>query len=240
MNFAVVIPARYHSTRLMGKPLIKFNGIPMVVKTYKQCIKAVDQKLVYVATDDLRVKKVCEKNNIKVLMTSKDCLTGTDRVFEASKQLKAKTLINVQGDEPLFNPKDLKKLIEETKKFPNDVITGYCEITDKKQFFDVNVPKVVISKDNHIIYASRASIPFNKKKKFIKAWRQVCAYAFPKKRLELFYKLKKKTPLEKIEDLEYLRFIELGVKLRGLKMSKQSIAVDTIHDVKLVKKRLKS
>ena len=61
-----------------------------------------------------------------------------------------------------------------------------------------------------------------------------------KKRLELFYKLKKKTPLEKIEDLEYLRFIELGVKLRGLKMSKQSIAVDTIHDVKLVKKRLKS
>lgn len=239
MNFVVVIPARYHSTRLMGKPLIKFNGTPMIVKTYKQCIKAVDQKLVYVATDDRRVKKVCEKNNINVLMTSKNCLTGTDRVFETTKHLKAKTFINVQGDEPLFNPKDLKKLIKESKKFPNDVITGYCEITDKRQFFDINVPKVVVSKDGHIIYASRAPIPFNKKKKFIKAWRQVCAYAFPKKKLELFYKQKKKTPIEKIEDLEYLRFLELGVKLRGLKMSKQSIAVDTIHDVTLVKKRLK-
>ena len=97
----------------------------------------------------------------------------------------------------------------------------------------------MVSKDNYIIYASRASIPFNKKKKFIKAWRQVCAYAFPKKKLEIFYKLKKKTPIEKIEDLEYLRFLELGLKLRGLKMSKQSIAVDTIHDVTLVKKRLK-
>ena len=239
MDFVVVIPARYHSSRLMGKPLIKFNGIPMIVRTYKQCIKVVDRKFVYVATDDRRVKKVCEKNNINVLMTSKNCLTGTDRVFETTKYLKAKTFINVQGDEPLFNPKDLKKLINESKKFPNEVITGYCEITDKKQFFDVNVPKVVVSKDNYIIYASRAPIPFNKKKKFIKAWRQVCAYAFPKKKLEIFYKLKKKTPIEKIEDLEYLRFLELGLKLRSLKMSKQSIAVDTIHDVTLVKKRLK-
>jgi len=239
MDFAVVIPARYHSTRLMGKPLIKLKGVPMIIRTYRQCIKAVDKKFVYVSTDDNRVKNICEKNNIKVIMTSKNCLTGTDRVFETTKYIKAKTFINVQGDEPLFNPKDLLKIIKESRKFPNDVITGYCEITEKKQFFDVNVPKVIVSKDNYIIYASRAPIPYNKKKKFIKAWRQVCAYAFPKKKLELFYNLKKKTPIEKIEDLEYLRFIEIGVRLRALKMSKNSIAVDTIHDVKLVKKRLK-
>lgn len=239
MQFAVIIPARYHSTRLMGKPLIKLKGVPMIIRTYRQCIKAVDKKFVYVSTDDKRVKDVCEKNKIKVIMTSKSCLTGTDRVFETTKYLKAKTLINVQGDEPLFNPKDLLKIINESKKFPNDVITGYCEITNKKQFFDVNVPKVVVSKDNHIMYASRAPIPFNKKKKFTKAWRQVCAYAFPKKKLKLFYNLKKKTPIEKIEDLEYLRFLELGVRLRALKMSKKSIAVDTVHDVTLVKKRLK-
>lgn len=238
MKFAVIIPARYNSSRLMGKPLINLKGLPMIVRTYRQCIKAVDKKFVYVATDDKRIKKVCNECNIKVIMTSKKCLTGTDRVYEASKFVKAKTYINVQGDEPLFNPKDLLKLIKESRKFPNDIITGYCEITDKKQFYDVNVPKVIISQDAHILYASRAAIPFNKKKKFIKAWRQVCAYAFPKKKLELFYKLKKKTPIEKIEDLEYLRFLELGVKLRGLKMSKHSIAVDTIRDVSLVKKRL--
>ncbi len=239
MKFAVIIPARYNSSRLMGKPLINFKGLPMIVRTYRQCIKAVDKKFVYVATDDKRIKKVCNERNIKVIMTSKNCLTGTDRVYEASKFVKAKTYINVQGDEPLFNPKDLLKLIKESRKFPNDVITGYCEITNKKQFYDVNVPKVIISQDAHILYASRAAIPFNKKKKFIKAWRQVCAYAFPKKKLQLFSSKKRKTLIENIEDLEYLRFLELGVKLRALKMSKKSVAVDTKEDLVLVNKRLK-
>ena len=118
------------------------------------------------------------------------------------------------------------------------MITGYCEITDKKQFFDFNIPKVVVSKNNYIIYASRAPVPFNKKKKFIKAFRQVCAYAFQKKKLKIFYEIKKKTPIEKIEDLEYLRFLELGIPLRALKMSKKSIAEDTAEDVKLVNKKL--
>ena len=84
MQFAVVIPARYHSTRLMGKPLIKLKGVPMIIRTYRQCVKAVDKKFVYVSTDDKRVKDVCEKNNINVIMTSKHCLTGTDRVFETT------------------------------------------------------------------------------------------------------------------------------------------------------------
>ena len=101
-------------------------------------------------------------------MTSKNCLTGTDRVYEASKHLHAKTYINVQGDEPLFNPKDLSKLIKEARKYPRDVITGYCEISDKKQFYDLNVPKVILSKDSFIIYASRAPVPSNKKISLLK------------------------------------------------------------------------
>ena len=239
MSFVVIIPARYRSSRLMGKPLIKLKGIPMIVRTYRQCIKAVNKKYVYVATDDKRIKKVCETNNIKVVMTSKNCLTGTDRVYEASKLLNAKFYINVQGDEPLFNPKDLSKLIKEARKYPRDVITGYCEISDKKQFYDLNVPKVILSRDSFIIYASRAPVPSNKKNKFIKAWRQICAYSFPKEKLKMFYQVKKKTQIEKIEDIEYLRFLELGIKLRGLKMSKKSIAVDTKEDVAAVNRRLK-
>ena len=239
MSFVVIIPARYRSSRLMGKPLIKLKGIPMIVRTYRQCIKAVNKKYVYVATDDKRIKKVCETNNIKVVMTSKNCLTGTDRVYEASKLLNAKFYINVQGDEPLFNPKDLSKLIKEARKYPKDVITGYCKISDKKQFYDLNVPKVILSRDSFIIYASRAPVPSNKKNKFIKAWRQICAYSFPKEKLKMFYQVKKKTQIEKIEDIEYLRFLELGIKLRGLKMSKKSIAVDTKEDVAAVNRRLK-
>ena len=238
MKFIVIIPARYQSSRLPGKPLIKLKGVSMIVRTYRQCIKAVDKKLVYVATDDSRIKDECLSNEIKVIMTPKKCLTGTDRVFEVSKKIKADTYINVQGDEPLFNPNDLKKLIKEIKKYPKDVITGYCEIFDKKKYKDVNVPKVVVSEDEHILYASRAPIPSNKKGKFVKAWRQVCAYAFPKKQLHLFSKKKRKTILESIEDLEYLRFLELGIKLRGLKMSRKSIAVDTKEDVYAVNRKI--
>ena len=238
MKFIVIIPARYQSSRLPGKPLIKLKGVSMIVRTYRQCIKAVDKKLVYVATDDSRIKDECLSNEIKVIMTSKKCLTGTDRVFEVSKKIKADTYINVQGDEPLFDPNDLKKLIKEIKKYPKDVITGYCEIFDKKKYKDVNVPKVVVSEDDHILYASRAPIPSNRKNKFVQAWRQVCAYAFPKKKLHLFAKKKRKTILESIEDLEYLRFLELGVRLRGLEMSKKSIAVDTKEDIYAVNRKI--
>ena len=238
MKFIVIIPARYQSSRLLGKPLIKLKGVSMIVRTYRQCIKAVSKKLVYVATDDSRIRDECLSNKIKVIMTPKRCLTGTDRVFEASKKIKADTYINVQGDEPLFNPNDLKKLIKAIRKYPKDVITGYCEIFDKKKYKDINVPKVVVSEDGYILHASRAPIPSNRKNKFVQAWRQVCAYAFPKKKLHLFAKKKRKTILESIEDLEYLRFLELGVRLRGLKMSRKSIAVDTKEDVYAVNRKI--
>lgn len=239
MQFVVIIPARFSSKRLMGKPLIKIKGKSLIVRTYNQCIKAVNPNLVYVATDDIRIKNECLTNNIKVIMTSKNCLTGTDRVYEASKKVKAKTYINVQGDEPIFNPNDLTKLIRATKQWPKEVITGYCSIEDEDQYRDINVPKVVIS-NNYVLYASRASIPSNKKNKFIKSWRQVCAYAFPVNSLKDFAKKGKKTTLENLEDLEYLRFLEMGTKLRALKMSNKSLAIDTIKDIKKAKKIIKS
>ena len=166
LNFIVVIPARFKSSRLKGKPLIDLHGIPMIIRTYRQCLKVFPAKLVYIATDNNKIKKVCEKEKAKVIMTSSKCLTGTDRVAEVSKKISAKTYINVKG------------------------------------------------------------------------WRQVCVYAFPRKTLKIFSSVKKKTELEKIEDIEYLRFLELGLEVRAVKMSKNSMAVDTPHDVKLVKKKI--
>ena len=104
MKFVIIIPARYKSSRLMGKPLIKIKNIPMVIRTYRQCIKVVKPELVFVATDDVRIINLCLKENINVIKTSSKCLTGTDRVYEASKKINAKTYINIQGDEPIFNP----------------------------------------------------------------------------------------------------------------------------------------
>ncbi len=238
MKFVVVIPARYQSKRLKGKPLLNINGIPMIIRTFNQCKKAVHPKYIYVATEDEKIKKVCKKNNIKVVMTSKKCLTGTDRVYEFSKKIKADTYINLQGDEPLFNPFDIKKIIKFSKKFPMDIITGYCKIQSNEMFRSLHVPKVVFSEKNDLLYASRAPIPLNKKNKFIEANRQVCIYSFPKKHLKNFYS-KKKTKLENIEDIEYLRFLEKGINVKCIELSNKSIAVDTIEDLKIVKKIIK-
>ena len=238
MNYIVVIPARYKSSRLEGKPLIDLNGIPMIIRTYRQCLKAVPSNLIYVATDHDLVKKTCSKEGVQVVMTSSNCLTGTDRVAEVSEKIYAETYVNVQGDEPLFNPDDLKLLLKEIKKYPNDIITGYCEIDNELMHKDIHVPKVVIRPDGRLLYASRAPIPSNKLNTFQKGWRQVCAYAFPKAVLKIFSSVKKKTELEEIEDIEYLRFLELGLEVRTLRMSKKSLAVDTPEDVILAKKMI--
>ena len=239
MDYIVVIPARYKSSRLEGKPLIDLNGVPMIIRTYRQCLKAIPENKIYIATDSNLIEKVCLKEGAQVIMTSTECLTGTDRVTEVSEQIKAETYINVQGDEPLFNPEDLKLLINEIKKYPKEIITGYCEIDNEKDYRDLNVPKVVIRPDGRLLYASRAPIPSNKSNKFEKGYRQVCVYAFPREILKKFSEKKSKTALEKIEDIEYLRFLELGIDIRTLKMSQMSLAVDTPEDVIKAKKAIK-
>jgi len=231
MSYIVVIPARFKSGRLPGKPLVNLCGVPMIVRTYRQCIKAVPAELVYVATDDDNIRAVCEKHGIQVVMTSISCLTGTDRVAEVAQKIEADAYINVQGDEPVFNPNDLTELINAVEKNPKDVINGYCSIKDEVIFRSSSVPKVVIRPDGRLLYMSRAPIPTNKGLAFIKCWRQVCAYAFPKKALEAFSSTASKTELEAIEDIEILRFLELGWDIRMVSMSDLSVAVDNPEDI---------
>ena len=109
MKYLIVIPARYKSERLPGKPLADIGGLPMIVRTYNQCKKVVSKDKIIVATDNLKIKKVCEKYKIKTIMTSTKCLTGTDRVAEVSKKINCNFYIKEQGNEPFFNPLDLKK-----------------------------------------------------------------------------------------------------------------------------------
>jgi 3-deoxy-manno-octulosonate cytidylyltransferase (CMP-KDO synthetase) len=226
MKYIVVIPARYKSTRFPGKPLIDLLGKSMLQRTYEQCIKAVETELVYVATEDKRIVRHCEEHNIKVLLTSDNCLTGTDRIAEVSKQIRADYYINVQGDEPLFNPEDIKTIISSLPKFPGEILNGFCSITDAEQYYNQSLPKVVFKPDGKLLYMSRSPVPGNKEKKFIKGWRQVCIYAFPYETLRKFSISTAKTPLELEEDIEILRFLELGLDVRMIELSKESIAVD--------------
>ena len=238
LEILIVIPARYQSTRFPGKPLVDIHGKSMLRHVWEKCVKATKLDRVLVATDDDRILEHCQNHDMQVELTSSDCLTGTDRVAEVSEKIHAETYINVQGDEPIFNPNDLKLLLQEIKKYPNEIITGYCEIDNEIMHKNPNIPKVVIRPDGRLLYASRSPIPSNKQNKFEKGWRQVCVYAFPKAALKIFSSVKKKTELEKIEDIEYLRFLELGIEIRTLKMSKMSLAVDTPEDVILVKKMI--
>ena len=235
MNFVLIIPARYKSSRFPGKPLALLKGKSMIRHVYDQCLKAVPKDSIYVATEDERIADHCKQNNIQYIMTSDECLTGTDRLCEVSKLVEADYYINIQGDEPLFNPIDIQNLIQELSKQKNlyDVYCGYCSIDSEDTFFSFNMPKVIFNKRKELIYMSRAPIPSNKNNKFKKGYRQVCGYAFSKKSLEIF-DIKSKTYFESIEDIELLRFLELGVKVKMVEMSKKSIPVDVKEDIEKV------
>lgn len=239
MTYIVVIPARYKSTRLPGKPLIKIAGVSMIERTYRQCAKAVPAENIIIATDDERISDHCQSFGARSILTPVDCKTGTDRVACLLDSMDSELFINVQGDEPILNPEDLTAIISEAQKGTCDIVNGYCEITDEEQFRSRTIPKVVFQKDGTLMYMSRSPIPSDKEGNFIKAWRQICIYSFSRKALELFRSQRKKTSLETIEDIEILRFLEMGMSVKMVPLSSQSIAVDVPEDVKKVEDALK-
>ena len=121
-NISIIIPARFKSSRFPGKPLAKILGKEMIIRVCEICEKVIKKKDIYVATDDNRIIKVVKKFGFKSIKTPKNCLTGTDRVFQAAKKIKSKFIINVQGDEPVLNPLDIKKIINAKIKFPKHVV----------------------------------------------------------------------------------------------------------------------
>ncbi|EHQ28451.1 3-deoxy-manno-octulosonate cytidylyltransferase [Mucilaginibacter paludis] len=238
MDFIVVIPARYASSRFPGKPLVDIAGKSMLLRTYEQCLKAVSKELVYVATESQLIVDHCNQHGMNVLLTSDTCLTGTDRIAEVAQIIKADYYINVQGDEPVFDPDDILKVIDEINKNKGDIINGYCEIDTEDQYRSASVPKVVFRPDGRLLYMSRSTIPGNKSGVFVKGWRQVCIYGFPAAALNMFASATSKTPLEQEEDIEIIRFLELGFEVRMIELSRHSIAVDNPEDMMKVLKRL--
>jgi len=235
----IVIPARFKSTRFPGKPLKKILGKLMIERVWEKCVKAINKENVVVATDDYRIFSFCKLKKINVIITSSSCKTGTDRVFEVSRLKKYKYYVNVQGDEPLIKPQNIKKIIDFGLKNKSYVINGMCKINNKKDYYNLNVPKVVVNRFNELVYMSRAGIPSNKKGIFSKSYKQVCIYFFPSKILSTFGKFKKKMNLENYEDIEILRLVENNIKVKMLKFSETSISVDTLKDLKKVEKILK-
>ncbi len=234
-KYLVVIPARLKSKRLPNKALLEIKGIPMVVRTFRQCKKAIPEKNIVVATDSNKIVYICKKFGVPTIMTSKKHLTGTDRIVEVSKKIKSELYINLQGDEPIFPYKDIKKFLKIAIKNKKEILNGYCRINSSKDYKNLNIPKLVFDQNKYLLYMSRSTIPGSKKFKFREAYRQVCIYSFPKDKLKHF-NYKKKTRFENIEDIEILRFLELGIRVKMIELSNKSIAVDTKKDLNKVRK----
>ena len=126
MRSCVIIPARFKSSRFPGKPLVKILGKEMILWVAEISSKAVGKKNIFIATDDLRISEKVNEHGYKSIMTSSDLLTGTDRVAEACVQLDYDIIVNVQGDEPLIDHKDILRSIEFKKKYPSSIINSYC------------------------------------------------------------------------------------------------------------------
>jgi len=237
MRISLIIPARLKSKRFPEKPLKKILGIPMIIRVAKICEKVLEKNNIFIATDSKKILSVVTQYGFNTILTSKKCLTGTDRVAEAALQVPGEIYINVQGDEPLIKPKDIKKIIDTKIKNRNKIVCGYTDIKNDVNPNSNSVPKVVINQKKELIYISRSLIP-GSKKKLKKYFKQVCIYGFNRSELLRFRNYGKKSKLESIEDIEILRFFELDKKVLMTKVSSGSIAVDYPNDIKKVEKKL--
>ncbi len=237
-SVVIIIPARYQSSRFPGKPLVLLKGVPMIVRVAKICERVVGKENVYVATDSELIVKEVRRYGFRSLMTSEKSLTGTDRVAEAALKVHADTYVNVQGDEPLISPEDIQKVIDLKIRNPDCVINAMTEFDPNDD--SINIPKAVTSESGDLLYISRSLIPGSKSLMLpeLKYYKQVCCYALSLDELRKFKNFGRKSRLESIEDIEILRFFELGIKVKMAKVSNSSIAVDVPEDVNAVNARL--
>lgn len=241
MRTVVIIPARYKSTRFPGKPLVPLLGKPMIVWVANLSAEAVGREHVYVATDNVRIAQVVSNAGYSVVMTD-SALTGTDRVAEAAEQIAADIYIDVQGDEPLVTPIDIRTIRDFKKHNMDVVVNGYRWMTDQEDPQDVNIPKVVTTESGYLVYMSRLPVPGYKDESRAPARykKQVCIYAHTTEELGKFRQLGRKSYMERCEDIEILRFIDLNIPVLMVQTSASSHAVDVPADVPVVEELLKA
>lgn len=241
MRSVVMIPARYGSSRYPGKPLVPLLGKPMILWVAELSASAVGAENVYVATEDSRIAEVVEAAGFQPVMTTDDALTGTDRLAQAAEQVEADLYINVQGDEPLADPADILKVRDAKLAHMDAIINGVGWVGESEDPHSVNIPKVITNERDELVYMSRVALPgFKDAKCAPKRYKkQVCIYAFTREELATFRAFGRKSELEHAEDIEILRFLELGKTIRMVETQPGSLAVDVPEDVAKVEAALR-
>ncbi|MBF0425680.1 MAG: 3-deoxy-manno-octulosonate cytidylyltransferase [Magnetococcales bacterium] len=232
-----IIPARYAATRLPGKPLADIAGKPMIQHVYERAARArVDRVLV--ATDDARIEAAVRAFGGEAMLTASTHVSGSDRVAEAARSLKADWIVNVQGDEPLLHPEMLDQLLEPLRNDPAiPMATLAHPLTDREDFLSPDVVKVVCTRGGFALYFSRAPLPVARGREGVprEALRHIGLYAYRADFLQQFARLDP-TPLEQSEKLEQLRALEHGFPIRVVTTRHHALGVDTPTDLERVRR----
>lgn len=237
MKVVGMIPARLESSRLPQKALLDIAGLPMVIHTCKRSLFAQRLDEVYLVTDSELIKNSAEHHDIKVIMTSKDHKTGSDRIAEACKSMDCDIVVNIQGDEPLVQPEHIDAIIEpliQNKEL--DVAVGVTPYDKKNSSSDI---KAVLDLEGNILYCSRNDLPSDIRTP-VEYMLKMCFIVPFRKEFLLTYTSWPQTPLERIEYNEYLRILEHGVKMRAVRIESAHISVDTPEDYEEVKQLMEA
>lgn len=213
----------------------------MILWVAELAAKAIGIENVYIATDSEEIRETVVGAGFNAVMTG-EAITGTDRLAEAANKIDASIFINLQGDEPLVDPEDILKILRVKRATPTKVINGFTYLEAQEKPDNVNIPKVITNEKDELVYMSRAPLPGFKDpgKKPKRYKKQVCIYAFNKDELNRFRSFGRKSQLENFEDIEILRFLELGVAVQMVETKSGSYAVDTPEDVEIVEREMLS
>ena len=236
--FLGLIPLRLKSKRLFNKPLLNLLGLPLFVHVYRRAKYSALLDDIIVCCDDKRILKVAKKYDVKCIMTKKHHKNGTERIAEAYRKIKRKydLIVDIQGDEPLLNPRHIDSVINFHLKNNNaDIVLPSLKINKKKQ---TSIVKVIKSQTNEVVYLSRKDLPFdynnNKTGTLLK---HLSIISFKPEALKKFAN-SKKTKLEITENIELLRAIEIGLKIKSFNLKGESFSVDIKKDYINAKKSL--
>jgi 3-deoxy-manno-octulosonate cytidylyltransferase (CMP-KDO synthetase) len=240
LTIVAVIPARYASSRLPGKPLADLDGRPMIEHVYRRVTASKILSDVIVATDDLRIATRVNDFGGKVRLTRPTHETGTDRLAEVAASLDCDVVVNVQGDEPLIDPRALDELVA---PFAADrtvqMTTLYRRIHDPAELTNPNITKVVLDRGGFALYFSRSPIPHVRDPRggWPPLYRHIGLYAYRRSVLLVLASLEP-TPLERAEALEQLRALEHGIRIKAVETSHESLEVNTPEDLDQVRRLL--
>jgi 3-deoxy-manno-octulosonate cytidylyltransferase (CMP-KDO synthetase) len=235
-----IIPARYHSSRLPGKPLADIGGRPMIEHVYRRAAASPAVDAVVVATDDERVRDAVESFGGVAVMTRVDHRSGSDRLAEVAASLSCELIVNVQGDEPLLATEMIAEAVAPLADDPSIVMSTLCRrIEDPADLENPNVVKVVTDRNGFALYFSRAPIPHTRASAGgidpRHAFKHIGLYVYQRRFLLQFAQLEP-TPLEQVESLEQLRALEHGFRIRTVETKYDSVGVDTPADLERVRR----